>query len=461
MKNLIPVFALFLILACNSTVENSKNGVDHKPFSARIDKPVKDIHLPAVEVTFNASEEKSFVTPKGSRVVIPPNAFVDQNGELVKGDVTIAFTEIHSAAEILISGIPMTVNSEDGERQDFESAGMFEIQGTANGFPIQIKEGKQLKIDLASPVQSEDYDFYAFSQQTNSWQLLYEKTPAQPNAVKREVQEQEELVEVPSRPIEIKKAGSNDLVFELAVDLVKNTEFKSLNSVLWRPSGKMKYDESIFESEIVNPDLTCIDQDRSIFQLEGVSRGDVISMQVEPVLFGSSFKKAQQQFQGQLLAYQQARQQIEEMKQAQEQMMKFQRSLTVSQFGLYNCDRYRRFSKQVKRRTISVVIPGLVAATSKIYLLVKNGVNRVNQGQSIVVPYYSQNSKYRITYDMTESNHLVLVDGKGTVYEHRNLNDTDLPGGIINGKATPVHFEKTEHKISDIRSLDTYLNELP
>ena len=79
---------------------------------------------------------------EGTLLLIPENAFVDMEGNVVKDSVTIQFKEYTNSAEMAFSKIPMTYKG-----ANFNSSGMFEIQGIANGQPVRIANGKSLKID--------------------------------------------------------------------------------------------------------------------------------------------------------------------------------------------------------------------------------------------------------------------------------------------------------------------------
>ena len=96
---------------------------------------------------------------------------MDENGDLIEGEVQLSFTEIHDAAEVILSGIPMNFTSETGEMGSFETAGMFDISGTANGKEVRIGNNKTIEIQMASNKQG-DFNFYSFDENINEWQEL-------------------------------------------------------------------------------------------------------------------------------------------------------------------------------------------------------------------------------------------------------------------------------------------------
>lgn len=95
----------------------------------------------------------------GTEIYVPENAFVDANGNLIRGEVTLSYREFHSGADIIASGIPMTYKSANSSGA-FESGGMFEIRGTYQEKEVYLKEGKQLKVNLASFTDETNFNHY-------------------------------------------------------------------------------------------------------------------------------------------------------------------------------------------------------------------------------------------------------------------------------------------------------------
>ena len=104
----------------------------------------------------------------GTVLRVPANAFSEAGGTLVTDPVQLTFREFHSAAEIIVSGIPMRVPKADGTEEWLQTAGMYEINGTSNGQPIDIASGKAIEVDLRSQTGG-DYDFWIFDKASGSW----------------------------------------------------------------------------------------------------------------------------------------------------------------------------------------------------------------------------------------------------------------------------------------------------
>lgn len=106
--------------------------------------------------------------PSGTTIAVPPNAFVDVDGQPVTTPVEISFTEINSPSDIIASGIPMKVMGQNGETEWMQTAGMFEIYGTTNGQPVNIANDKQLDVAYASEVEGA-YDTWFFDEANGNW----------------------------------------------------------------------------------------------------------------------------------------------------------------------------------------------------------------------------------------------------------------------------------------------------
>lgn len=73
------------------------------------------------------------------------NSFVDKNGSVYTGEAVLSYTEYRNPADILFSGITMTID-EEGETLPFSSAGMFNLTATDDS-------GNDLEINPAAPVE--------------------------------------------------------------------------------------------------------------------------------------------------------------------------------------------------------------------------------------------------------------------------------------------------------------------
>ncbi|MCX6311576.1 MAG: hypothetical protein NT084_08045 [Bacteroidetes bacterium] len=97
--------------------------------------------------------------PSGTKIIIPDHAFVDANGNEVSGNVTIDYREFRDQVDILVSGIPMVYDSA-GQKGDFQSAGMFELNASVNGQEVFLAPNKKVDLEFAVVDSASSYNFY-------------------------------------------------------------------------------------------------------------------------------------------------------------------------------------------------------------------------------------------------------------------------------------------------------------
>ena len=120
------------------------------------------------------------INSKGTTLHIPENAFVDKNGKAVKGEVSISFREFTNPAEIAFSFLPMTYKT-GGMEYNFNSAGMFEINGKCGNDPVSIANGKQIRVDYSIAQQTPEMSFFALDKNTNAWTKVQDIPKQQKN----------------------------------------------------------------------------------------------------------------------------------------------------------------------------------------------------------------------------------------------------------------------------------------
>lgn len=143
-------------------------------------KPSKD---KAFDIyTVDASKDGTFTHHTGSEVRFPKGSIVDENGNLVSGDVDIQYREFHNQMDILFSGIPMQYDSA-GYNYTFESAGMMQIFGYQNGKQVFVNPEKPIEVKMISHYEGEKYNLYELDTNARNWvnkgkdEIVYEDEP--------------------------------------------------------------------------------------------------------------------------------------------------------------------------------------------------------------------------------------------------------------------------------------------
>ncbi|MEO5645034.1 MAG: hypothetical protein ABIQ40_11105 [Bacteroidia bacterium] len=140
--------------------------------------PLVKAPVPGLEVHKNiysadAVKGAAIEYPSGTKIIIPENAFVDKNGNQLKGAVTIDYREYRDQVDIMVSGIPMDYDS-GSVNGHFISAGMFEMNASVDGNEVFLAPGKKVEMKFAVVDTASDFNFYKLDEQ-KGW--VYENSP--------------------------------------------------------------------------------------------------------------------------------------------------------------------------------------------------------------------------------------------------------------------------------------------
>ena len=122
-----------------------------------INPPIKNVEANFASQNINASKGGVYKYDNGSKVIVPPAAFVDDNGQIVEGEVNIRYREFHDFVDFFLSGIPMEYDSA-GVQYNLESAGMIEIYAEQDGKRLNISPNKKIDVELVSEINLKDKD---------------------------------------------------------------------------------------------------------------------------------------------------------------------------------------------------------------------------------------------------------------------------------------------------------------
>jgi len=110
----------------------------------------------------------------GSRLVIPPKAFVNRSGEIVAGEVDIKYREYHDFVDFFISGIPMRYDSA-GTEYILESAGMIEGHAEQDGERVMLHPEREIEVELVANIKvpkgkkAPHYNIYRLDEEKRNW----------------------------------------------------------------------------------------------------------------------------------------------------------------------------------------------------------------------------------------------------------------------------------------------------
>lgn len=154
----------------NKTNKVATNPVneDIQSIQPYVNPPLKGLNVPFSSYIIHVNKASTIKHKTGSLIIIPKNAFVNANDELVTGKVEIRYREFKDIAEIFASGIPMIYDSANIEYH-FESAGMIEILAFQNGKPVFMNPKKKIDIEMTSDYSGNAYNLYSLDTSNRKW----------------------------------------------------------------------------------------------------------------------------------------------------------------------------------------------------------------------------------------------------------------------------------------------------
>lgn len=415
MKSILYFTAvLTLVYACNISnpaVENSTQQQAVKPFSV-IDQPLKKLGPVLLSFVFSNSKGLVKKTKRGTVIMVPENAFVNEDGSPVKGEVNLDFKEILNQSEIILSGIPMNVKNSKGVVTPFISDGMFSIVAGCGGKNLKLAEGKEITVSTVSNKTESDFDYWYFDEKKGEWEktgdrdstlseeeviaIAAEVNPVQlenmiqeskqQNAVSAEANLNTNTVKAPRAP---ENHNPKDFVFNIGADYEDYPELAAYKNVLWKPEKVLSDRERFMLKEEMsvsgaNVALNCLDEDNQIYEISYNKK----TIKARPVFIGSDKAKAVEAYKSKLKEYKEESKRISNQVKAAQQSMKMYSLFTVNQMGIYNCDRFYSYQGTKSNYKFSVADKEV---NTYVYAVLSN-----NQGVIMLSPAYKKDDYYQL-----------------------------------------------------------------
>lgn len=134
-----------------------------------IDPPIEQLDVQYASYVVSPAKGRQLVYSTGSKINIPPNAFLDEDGQPYEGEVELKYREFHDPVDFFLSGIPMTYDS-GGVQYTFESAGMMDIQAFGEtGEPLFANPESQIEVQLVSNYSGDRYNLYYLDTAKKRW----------------------------------------------------------------------------------------------------------------------------------------------------------------------------------------------------------------------------------------------------------------------------------------------------
>lgn len=323
-----------MLASCGNTRE-----ANH--IKSQLEAPIPSLKQEYTVLSVKNPEDSSvFKLSSGTILEIPAGAFIDADGNAVKGNVSLKYKEYKDAADILASGIPMEYDSL-GIAQVLQTAGMFELFGfDSTNNPVFIHPDKNVTVKMLSPISSPDYNFYVFDTINSNWKYVNKSSVSNedPHAmVKNSI--------LPLGPIAPQQYDPNGLVIDLKIDYSEFSELKSMKGLMWQCVGvndnkEVKRIQQQLKKNWNSIQLDLKDQEKSLFTLNLKDDLNDLNILVTPVLSGKSYDRAKKEYAKKYEAYK-AKYAVELAKLEEENLSRqvIYRTVGIGSFGIYNHDR--------------------------------------------------------------------------------------------------------------------------
>jgi len=285
--------------------------------------PIQQADVPFSDYVVDASRGDTIMYSSGSVLLFPPDAFVDKNGNVVKGNINIKYREFSNPVDQFLSGIPMDYDS-GGVHYTFESAGMVDIQAFKNGEPVFVNKNNKPEINLATsnidPAQNLYYLDTVSQQWVNRGKSEILELGKSNLVVKNPVAETEDI----PKPVQPYKVDEELPIIKVTIDSGSFAELMAYNNLKFQvDKSENRFNGE--DSKIVWDDIKLKKGSQyGIYNIQFTKASEKINKSVEykvrPVLEEKDYAKAIRIYDQQLKTYNQkleSRKLVEKDKKAQ------------------------------------------------------------------------------------------------------------------------------------------------
>lgn len=461
----VAVFTLLWMVACQAPMTSETNNTTdlttteestpnrNPAFQLAVAPPIEGLDVPFQEYTIDAGQAQTLTTPTGTQLNIPADAFVNAEGKPVEGEVTIRYREFHTAEAIIASGIPM----HEPETGDYmETAGMFEIRGEQGGSELFIRSDKDIRVDMASYVEGDEFNFYQLGPKDCRWKDKGTAAPT-PNAQKaKDLAALNKKIDKVARQWRTPEEVTNT-VFELDVDYSRVPALKAFRNVLWEYTGTGKNPEKNTWIYDISWEEAVVEQTPSgAYELTLTSGDQSFTTDVRPVLSGKDQEKALAHFRSTTA------EEYERLEKERQEVMRrgeLVRSFNVTDFGICNWDTWVR-RQQVAGSKRFILAPQFDLATQD--LIEENPTKvsyfHVTENQRSVVRYGAPSFNYFVINDREPSTLLaILPNGQVAMCSATTL--ASAAQATVPNERIEVEFITLKEKATSISDIGDLINQ--
>lgn len=349
-----------------------------------INPPLEKLQKAFITFEVDAAIGGTFEYGDGTRIVVPPYAFVDKEGKKVLGTVFLMYREFHDYVDIFLSGIPMQYDSSNVQL-NMATAGMMEMYALQNTKAVFLKQQNPINIELVSQTtltKSLDYSVYQLDTTERNWtyqqkdnidlklekslamqlknilaetEIVKELTKIQQeisnldNKKQLEIAKIEQTIPLAQVPIAPHQPNAANFAFDFdlsAYEVADEAGLKEYNDILWEVSANQEtaYKKAISEIVWEDAEVEKIPNGYD-YKLTLIHSTETVDLIISPALRGSEYAKARADYENKQRAYEvtmtQRTVQLQPQKEALERELRAEEEKLALQKATYQ-QRYNR-----------------------------------------------------------------------------------------------------------------------
>ena len=469
----------------NITLNNQELPEDTKCIHA----PIENVNIDFKTFNINTTKEETINLPSGTIITIPKGSLILNSNET---KIEIKVREFNSKSESFIAGIPM-----DEKEGAFESAGMIEIRAVDNERDVKINPLKPLKVNLNLTKNPENFQFWKLNEDKNKWvthKAIYSnenatnKEQSQTNSIEINKNNLLKSIENTNSEIEKNKSGlvilksperidfhlpiTENQRFDLDFDTKEFPELEKFKGMEFEVSSKKAYDKS-FTKKTWN-DVSLIKEKETYFAVFSAKK-DKFKIEVRPVLNGQKKEIAEKEFKKMYDSYSETKLQLvqnekellikkKEQQEKYDQLInslntqnqtnintvldseiaitslpKFKADFSVSEFGVYNCDKVNSYPTSFKEEVHFSFFNNQPVEIISAFIFNEKKDIRYSYGRNSVRPISS------IGVHEKDPNTLVTIDKEGKMgyvlnFNSSKVNNNEIKLTLLNKKDQNIAF---------------------
>ena len=427
--------------------------------------PIADVQKSYSHMIVNLAEKgETLEYHSGSKIIVPPSAFVDEQGITVVGKVEIQYREFNDHVDMFLAGVPKELD----KHQNLQSVGMMEIKGFQNGKPVYLGMDKTLDVELKGKIIADfptsDLDVFVYSKQKDNWiysaddqvEIIAELAEDK-NIINHSLSDAEILAKVetsmsiskPDKPINV-GIPENMQVFNFQINKADFPALAQYDEDIEFIVDKTKVDDAVFEIEWNSMDIK--EKAKNVFEL-ALSRVEneekiIAKYEIYPAISATevakkAYIKEYEEYKTKLQQWQNdvdatvAQMKLDLENIVQPKWTGIINRFTIHRFGLWNCGKTVEMESEhlINARFVNQI--GDAIAINQLFITNKNNQlyysipNSENSADASIK--YDDEAK-NILWALTEENELLVANTKDTDREEEKFTFRLHSAGIINSE---------------------------